>query len=157
MAWRASLLLVPVAALAAAGCGSSDRKDGVLTVHVTGNPARGAAPGCIFMIRNRLREGGRQRTCLTDVDSFPSPGATMHSRGRMTFALADGTIRAQVRITQRFRGDGVHASQRAVGTIVGGTGRYRGEAGSLRGGGTVADREDGLGPVRLRYRLTLRR
>jgi hypothetical protein len=69
-------------------------------------------------------EGGRQRVCLTEIDGFPAPNVIMHSRGRMTFALRDGTIRTRVRVTQRFRGDSRHARQSTTGTILG-AGRYR--------------------------------
>jgi hypothetical protein len=80
----------------------------------------------------------------------------MHSRGTMTFALRAGTIRARVRITQRFRRDGRHAAQATAGTIVGGTGRYRHVRGTVTGSGSVVDTATRLTDVRLAYRLAVR-
>jgi hypothetical protein len=127
-----------------------------LTLHVTGTPTRTATARCQLMIVARVVEGGRQRVCLTEIDGFPAPNVTMHSRGTMTFALRNGTIRARVRITQRFRSDGRHAAQTTRGTIVGGTGRYRRARGTLTGSGTVVDTATRLTGVHLAYRLALR-
>ena len=80
----------------------------------------------------------------------------MHSRGTMVFTLRNGTIRARVRITQRFRSDGRHARQTTTGTIVGGTGRYRRARGTLTGSGTVVDTATRLTNVRLAYHLAVR-
>jgi hypothetical protein len=122
---------------------------------VRGTPARRSTARCRFVVEARVVEGGRQRVCLTQIDGFPAPNATMHSRGTMTFALRDGTIRTRVRVTQRFRGDGRHAKQATTGTILGGSGRYRHARGSVTGSGTVVDTAGGLGDVRLTYRLRL--
>jgi hypothetical protein len=73
----------------------------------------------------------------------------------MTFVLVAGSIRTRVLITQRFTADGVHARQTLQGTIVGGTGAYRRARGMISGGGAVVDRSSGLGPVDLRYTLSL--
>lgn len=127
-----------------------------LTLHVAGSPARTATARCQLVIAARVVEGGRQRVCLTEIDGFPAPNVTMHSRGTMTFALRAGTIRARVRITQRFRRDGRHARQTTAGTIVGGTGRYRHARGTLTGSGTVVDTATRLTNVRLTYRLLVR-
>ena len=127
-----------------------------LTLHVAGTPTRTATARCQLVIVARVVEGGRQRVCLTEIDGFPAPNVTMHSRGTMTFALRNGTIRARVRITQRFRSDGRHAAQRTTGTIVGGTGRYRHVRGTLTGSGTVVDTATRLTNVRLGYRLAVR-
>jgi len=59
-------------------------------------------------------------------------------------------------ITQRFGNDGQHARQMLNGSIVGGTGRYRRERGTIVGGRTLIDRAAGLGAVHLRYTLSLR-
>jgi hypothetical protein len=127
-----------------------------LTLHVTGSPSRTATARCQLLIVARVVEGGRQRVCLTEIDGFPAPNVTMHSRGTMTFALRAGTIRARVRITQRFRRDGRHAAQTTTGTIVGGTRRYRHARGPLTGSGTVVDTATRLTDVRLAYRLAIR-
>jgi hypothetical protein len=127
-----------------------------LTLHVTGSPRRTATARCQLVIVAHLVEGGRQRVCLTRIDGFPAPNVTMHSRGTMTFALRNGTIRARVRITQRFRRDGRHAAQTTTGTIVGGTGRYRHARGAVMGSGTVVDTAARLTNVRLAYRLVMR-
>ena len=127
-----------------------------LTLHVAGNPTRSATARCQLVIVARVVEGGRQRVCLTEIDGFPGPNVTMHSRGTMAFTLRNGTIRAQVRITQRFRSDGRHARQTTTGTIVGGTGRYRHARGTLTGSGTVVDTATRLTNVHLTYRLAVR-
>ena len=127
-----------------------------LTLHVTGSPRRTATAQCQLVIVARLVEGGRQRVCLMEIDGFPAPSVTMHSRGTMSFALRNGTIRTRVRITQRFRRDGRHAAQTTTGTIVGGTGRYRHVRGTLTGSGTVVDTATRLAGVRLAYRLAIR-
>ena len=122
---------------------------------MTGAPTRRATAQCRFAIRARVAEGGRQRVCLTEIDGFAAPNVIMHSRGRMTFALRDGTIRTRVRVTQRFRRDGRHAKQTAAGTILGGSGRYRHARGAVTGTGTVVDTAAGLTGVRLVYRLAM--
>ena len=127
-----------------------------LTLHVTGTPTRTASARCQLVIVARVVEGGRQRVCLTEIDGFPAPNVTMHSRGTMSFALRNGTIRARVRITQRFGSDGRHAAQTTRGTIVGGTGRYRHARGTVTGSGTVVDTATRLTGVHLGYRLALR-
>jgi hypothetical protein len=127
-----------------------------LVVRVEGRPARHATDACIFRIRARVVGGGTQTTCLTRIDGVPGPNASMHSSGAMTFALQRGTIRTQVRITQRFGNDGEHARQTVNGSIVGGTGRYHRARGTIVGGGTLIDRAVGLGAVHLRYTLSLR-
>ena len=127
-----------------------------LTLHVAGSPTRTATAQCQLVIVARLVEGGRQRVCLTEIDGFPAPNVTMHSRGTMSFALRNGTIRTRVRITQRFRRDGRHAAQTTRGTIVGGTGRYRHARGTVSGSGTVVDTATRLTDVHIAYRLVIR-
>ena len=127
-----------------------------LTLHVAGPPTRTATARCQLVITARVIEGGRQRVCLTEIDGFPAPNVTIRSRGTMTFALRAGTIRARVRITQRFRRDGRHAQQTTAGTIVGGTGRYRHARGTLTGSGRVVDTATRLTNVHLTYRLLIR-
>jgi len=128
-----------------------------LTERVQGPLTRRTTAGCLFLIRARVVGGGTQTTCLTKIDGFPGPEATIHSEGSMTFALRGGTIRTRVRITQRFAADGLHAHQALRGSITGGTGRYCEARGAITGGGAVVDRRAGLGPVNLRYTLSLQR
>jgi hypothetical protein len=125
-------------------------------VRVAGIPARRATETCLLFIRARIVGGGTQTTCLTKIDGFPDPGATIRSQGSMRFALPGGTIRARVSITQRFARDGAHAHQTLRGSITGGTGTYRQARGTVSGAGTVVDRALSLGPVNLRYALVLR-
>jgi hypothetical protein len=127
-----------------------------LTLHVAGAPTRTATARCQLVIVARVVEGGRQRVCLTEIDGFPAPSVTMHSRGTMAFTLRAGTIRARVRITQRFRRDGRHAAQTTAGTILGGTGRYRHARGTVTGSGTVVDTATRLSDVHLAYHLAIR-
>jgi hypothetical protein len=126
-----------------------------LIERVQTTPTRRAANGCAFLINARLVGGGRQTTCITGLDGVPGPGVVMHSRGVMRFHLKKGSIRARVRITQRFGSDGVHAHQTVRGSIIDGTRAYRGARGTINGRGTVTDRPSGLGPVNLRYTLRL--
>ncbi|HET7045030.1 MAG TPA: hypothetical protein VFI37_09295 [Gaiellaceae bacterium] len=137
----------------AAGCGASASPS--LTVRVEGTAARRSTSACLFSIRANVAGGGRQTTCLTRVDGYPGPKASMHSRGRMTFALPHGTLRARVQIVQRFRADGAHAKQTVSGTITGGSGRYAGARGTIRGGGAVVDSRSGLRGLDLVYRIAL--
>ena len=129
---------------------------GQLRLHVDATPARSTAGACLFVIRAPVRGGGRSTTCLTSVDGFPAPRATLRSAGTMAFALPRGTVRARIHVTQRFAADGAHATQTRGGTVVGGCGRYRGARGVVRGGGSVVDRRGGLGPCLLSYRLVRR-
>ena len=126
-----------------------------MIVHVDTVPRRTQPAGCIFQITAPLREGGTSRTCLTRVDGFPAPLATMHSKGILTLTFKSGSLRINVRVTQVFARDGEHAKQTIVGTIAGGTRAYAHARGTLHGGGTVIDRRAGLGRVRLTYALTI--
>jgi hypothetical protein len=149
---RGAAILASVFLLA--GCGGEKTKS--TTVRVAGLPTRRATETCLFLIRARIIGGGTQTTCLTKIDGFPDPGATIRSHGSMTFVLPDGTIRTRVSIMQQFARDGVHAHQTLRGSIVGGTGNYRRARGTVRGTGTVIDRALSLGPINLRYTLVLR-
>lgn len=139
--------MVPLAPVGAAGQ--------TLVEHVHAVPSRHIGGRCLFRIDAPLVGGGAQVTCISALEGLPGPRATLHSRGVMTFVLAGGSIRAAVRITQRFAADGVHARQSVIGTISGGGGRFRGARGTIGGGGSVVDRRAGLGPVDLRYTLRL--
>jgi hypothetical protein len=140
-------------ALAFAACAHAQPTE--LTLHVLTTPRRTVSSGCVFVITNPVVEGGHQTTCLTKVVGFPSAGGVIRSRGRMTFSVLGGAIRANVAIVLRFGADGLHARQTIRGTIVTGTQAYRGARGSLTGDGAVTDGASGLGPVRLVYRFRL--
>jgi hypothetical protein len=139
--------LVYLAALVAAQAG--------ITVHVATVPTRTSSPHCLFLIQNRLVEGGRQTTCLRAIRGVPYAKSVVTSRGTMSFRLARGTITASVTSVLRFGSDGIHASQRVTGIITGGTRAYRGARGSLSGRGTVVDRAAALGRVQVAYRIVL--
>jgi hypothetical protein len=126
----------------------------VLRVHAT--PSRSTSSRCAFVLSAPVVGGGTQRTCLTSVDGYPAPHGRTTATGTMTFELARGTLRVRVRVVQRFGPDGVHASQSVTGTVDGGTGRFRGAQGTLRGSGTVADRASRIGAVDLHYLVELR-
>jgi hypothetical protein len=149
----AALVVVAAAVLAACHGAAGSRTIGL---RVRGNPERGSAPGCVFVIHASVVGGGTQTTCLTEIHGTPGPNVVMHSAGRMTFDLPRGRIDTRVRITQRFGRDGVRARQTTTGTIAGGSAAYAGVAGTIEGGGTVADRFTGIGPVDLTYTFTLR-
>jgi hypothetical protein len=151
----------PIAALgitivaATIGCSSSRSGATTLILGVGGPATRTSRPPCVFVIRAAVRSGGTQQTCLTSIDGFPSPDATMHSRGTMTFALAHGTLALRVRITQRFAADAEHARQTVTGVVIRGRGAFAGAHGSLSGGGTVIDTRVALRIARLTYRLRI--
>jgi hypothetical protein len=151
------LLLLPALGLVAVStaCGTSPSRPPSPTVRVEGKAVRRTTPACLFSIRAQVAGGGRQTTCLTRVDGYPGPKGLIHSRGRMTFVLPHGTLRARVRIVQRFRADGAHARQTVTGTLTGGSGRYAGARGTIRGGGSVVDTGAGLGRLDLEYRIEL--
>ena len=128
-----------------------------LTVHVATTPTRASTSGCLFLIKNRVVEGGRQTTCLRTVDGVPYPGSVVKSRGTMAFTLEHGTIAARVLSVLRFGHDGVHAAQRVTGTVTGGSGAYRGVRGSLSARGTVVDRRARIGRVSVAYTFVLKR
>jgi len=72
----------------------------------------------------------------------------------VTFQGRDGTIRTLVRIVQRFGADR-HGRQSLTGRVGGGTGRFRGARGSIRGGGTDVEASPGvITASALRYVLT---
>jgi hypothetical protein len=146
MRWVAIVLLTLAASSAAE----------TLSLRVHATPSRGSTGSCVFVIRAPLVRGGRTTTCLTRIVGFPGRNATMVSVGRLRFSLRAGSIDTQVRITQRFAADGIHARQTLKGRVVGGTGRYRRRRGTIVGSGTVIDRRRGLGLVDLRYTLTFR-
>jgi hypothetical protein len=162
--WRLSRSLkhrlaaaVLAAVVVTTGCSSSPASQTREKLHVVG-PVTRASPGrCLFALRAAVREGGTQRTCLTAIDGFPAPNATMHSRGTMRFARARGAMVFRVRVTQRFAADGAHARQSVAGTIVSASGRYSGARGSISGGGTVVDTRDTIRIGQLTYRLSYRR
>jgi S-formylglutathione hydrolase FrmB len=128
-----------------------------LTLHVVGRAARSSTASCAFLISARVREGGRQVTCLTAVRGFPGPHSVIRSSGTMTFRLAQGTIRARVAVTQRFGANGASATQTLSGSIVGGSGRYAGVRGTMTGGGTLVDTRAALRSLELVYRLSFSR
>ena len=76
----------------------------------------------------------------------------------MTFALGGGTNGAGVHIVERFASDGVHARQSLTGKIAAGTGAYRHWAGTVKGGGPVAENPPGhITSSDLRFVFTLSR
>lgn len=152
----AGVLAAPAGAAAVALAAPIGANARVVVVRVRGVPVRTTSARCAFVIRARVVGGGSQTTCLETVAGFPGPGAVIRSRGVMTFALRGGAITARVRVTQRFRRDGVHALQALLGTVVGGTGAFAHAGGTITGGGPVVDRRSGLGAVDLRYRIALR-
>ncbi len=79
----------------------------------------------------------------------------MHTRAVMTFVLMAGSDPDACADHAGFTADGVHARQTLRGMIVGGTGVYRHARGIISGGRAIVDRSSGLGPVDLRYTLSL--
>jgi hypothetical protein len=97
------------------------------------------------------------RYCLKTFQGEPGPRTTVKDRGTLTFELAQGTLRAAVRIDQRFAADGRHARQVLHGTILGGSGRFQSARGTIDGGGTDEEYPPGhIVASNLSYRVTMR-
>jgi hypothetical protein len=128
----------------------------VIVVRVTGPAAGHSTDACFLSLRSAIVGGGVETYCLKTFTGRPGPRAVVHDAGVMTFALRRGTIRAAVRIVERFGSDGAHATQTLRGTIVGGSGRFRGARGTIAGGGSLVERPAGhVVRSSLRYALSL--
>ena len=126
-----------------------------LVIHVLGAAHGASAPGCLLRLSAHVQGGGTMTYCLKTFSGIPGPNAVVHDAGVMTFALPGGTIRARVRVVQRYGADGKHARQTLTGTVLGGTRRYRGRHGSISGGGVDVETAPGvIASSRLVYRLT---
>ena len=130
----------------------------VLVIRVTGSAHGATTPACFFRVTSHVVGGGTMTYCLKTFSGRPGAGAVVRDAGVLTFALPRGSLRARVRVVQRYGADGEHAQQTLLGTIVGGTRRFRGARGSISGGGTDLEVAPGrIAASRLRYRLVLRR
>jgi hypothetical protein len=126
-------------------------------IRVTGSSESLAVGGCFIRIRSRVVGGGTETYCLERFSGAPGPRAVVRDSGVMTFALPRGTLRARVRIVQRFAVDGVHAKQSLTGEIVGGTRGYARAAGTISGGGTDVEKPPGhVAASNVRYVVRLR-
>jgi hypothetical protein len=97
------------------------------------------------------------RYCLKTFRGQPGPGATVTDRGMLTFVLPHGTLRAAVRIVQRFAADGRHATQTLHGNLLGGSGGFKNARGSIEGGGTDDEHPPGtIVASALRYVVAIR-
>jgi hypothetical protein len=128
-----------------------------VVVHATGAATERSTAVCFLLLTQRVVGGGRMSYCLERFTGEPGPSAVVHDSGVMTFALSRGTVRARVAIVQRFERDGAHARQTLTGTLIGGTGSFRGARGTIAGGGTDVERPPGhVESSNLRYVLRLR-
>jgi hypothetical protein len=123
-----SRTLVCAAVLACCACGSGAQSPERRLVHVRG-PATNlpVTDSCFLLLRTDVVGGGWATYCMERFINDPAPNTTVLSTGVMTFALPDGTIRANVRIKTRFGPDGHRAVQKVNGKVVGG--------GTITGGG----------------------
>ena len=128
-----SSALLGLAVLAASASAGIQRS---FTIRVAGPATSSTTEHCFLRIRGRVVGGGAEVYCLEHATGAPGPNAVVRDSGAMTFQVRDGTIRTLVRIVQRFGADGRHARQSLTGRVGGGTGRFRGARGSIRGGGT---------------------
>jgi hypothetical protein len=148
--WRQSVALA-VAALVVSG-----------TAHAVGTPIQSdpivaKVDGPVFLgptsacpagrVHTRLvSEAGRvigsSMLCLSSA-VFDEASATFTQAGALTLHLPGGTIVADATIADDFSGYPV-VQQSISGTVVGGTGLYRGATGSLSGGGTILFDESGV-------------
>jgi hypothetical protein len=142
-----------------AGCGGSTVSGSsvepvtqLVTIRVSGPADSHSTTDCFLLLTSHVDGGGTMRYCLQHFDGEPGPNAVMKDNGTMTFALPDGTLRANVQITQKFAADGRHAAQRLNGTVSGGTERYAGVRGTISGGGDVDEHPPGtIAGSNLRY------
>jgi hypothetical protein len=142
--------------VAAGACGGSGGAR-TFAVHVTGAATSRSTSPCFLLLRSRVERGGSASYCLERFTGAPGANTVVRDSGRMTFALADGTLRARVRVAMRYGSDGKHGRQTLRGTIVGGTGRYADAHGTIAGGGRAVENQPGhIASQDLRYRVKLR-
>ena len=147
---RLAAAALTAAALAAPASASSQ-----IVVAVHGSSTSLVSASCFIRLRQKLVGGGTLTYCLKVFHGEPEPNATVRDGGVMTFALAGGTIRTNVSIVERFAADGAHAMQTLTGKIVGGSGRYSHETGTVKGGGKVVEKPPGhIASSNLRYVLS---
>jgi hypothetical protein len=149
--------LAIVAALVV-GCGSPRAPGSRLVIRVSGAAdSRMLTRDCFLLLHGHVEGGGDETYCLQTAKGKPGPRALLRDTGLLTFALPAGSIRMRVRIAARFAADGVHARQTLRGTVVGGSGRFRGSRGTVVGGGRLVERPPGyVESSRLRYVVSLR-
>jgi hypothetical protein len=123
-----------------------------IVLHVGGASSARSTDACFLLIHQ-----GLLTYCLKSFIGYPGPNTVVRDEGVMTFALPAGSVRAQVRVVQRFDADGAHARQMLTGRITGGTGRYAKARGTVSGGGTVVEKPPThIASSSLRYVLALR-
>jgi hypothetical protein len=152
---RACAALAAALAVAPAPATAAESR---LTIRVSGPASSRSTARCFLLIRGRVVGGGSETYCLRTFTGRPGPNAVVQDRGTMTFSLPRrGTLRTRVRIVQTFAADGRHARQSLTGTVVGGSGGFRGARGTIRGGGTDVEAAPGrITASKLRYLVTLR-
>ena len=128
-----SSALLGLAVLAASASAGIQRS---FTIRVAGPATSSTTEHSFLRIRGRVVGGGAEVYCLERATGTPGRTPSFETAGPVTFQGRDGTIRTLVRIVQRFGADGRHARQSLTGRVGGGTGRFRGARGSIRGGGT---------------------
>jgi len=139
-----------------AGCGGSRPATEHVTIRVKGSAESTPKEGCFLFLTAQVVGEGNMLYCLEEFTGRPGPNAVVKDSGTMTFVLADGTLRAKVRIAQSFEDDGRHAQQELTGALTGGTGRFTGASGTITGGGTVDEHPPGrVAHSDLRYTVTL--
>ena len=159
----ARLAVLFVFLMSFAGCGGSTVSGSSvgpvtepLTIRVTGSAESTPKEGCFLFLTAQIEGGGAMRYCLEDFTGEPGPDELVQDNGLLTFALADGTLRARVRVTQTFEADGRHAEQKLTGTVTGGSGRYADAHGTITGGGSVDEHPPGrIADSDLRYTVVL--
>jgi hypothetical protein len=149
--------LAAFAAAAVLALGGAEPGERVV-VRVQGGATTIPTTACFLLLRSRIVGGGTLTYCIRTFSGSPGANATVRDSGVMTLALPGGTIRTRVQIVQRFGADGAHARQTLTGTLLGGTGRYRNAAGTIRGGGSVLERPAGhIAASSLQYVVSMRK
>lgn len=162
MSWResaAGLVFVPVvrarnqdiAQILSARPWRRLRSADPIVIRLSGSSTARSTSACFLLI-----EQGALSSCLT-FSGRPGPNAVVQERGTISLALRGGTLRARVRIVQRFGADGTRATQTLTGTLTGGTGPYRLAQGTIAGGGQLVESPPAhVASSSLRYVISLR-
>jgi hypothetical protein len=98
---------------------------------------------------------GTTTLCVKKVVYDEGPPFSFTEYGRLEVDLPHGSIYFKVAFTNTFNADGTAAAHDARGEITGGTGRYRGATGNLRGSGPVLFDSEGTPLPFLTYRVKL--
>ena len=148
---KAAAATIALALVASTGAGAVRRP--TLSLTLAGAPANLAAtPGCpggrtsLPIVGRGGRRIGSSLVCVGEARKTERPGfavGTIVEKVVETDVLRGGSVRSRATYTFRFvRPDGSLARVTISGAVVGGTGRYAGARGSMRGAGYATSQDD---------------